>query len=415
MSTRPIEVDPSPEPVPSYLETTPPARASYLRWLLPIVVILVGSGIAWLLIFTKKSPEPRDPVATAAVVRTQTLAPTPFQFEVVAHGTVTPRTESDLVAEVRGRVIEVSPKLVAGSFFEQGDALLRFDDREYRIAVDRAQANLKLRASEFRLAQAEFGRRRELSERGAASIADLEQFESRAAVAAASRDGARAALDQAKLDLERTILRAPFDGRVRTRDVDVGQFVNPGHKIGRLYAIDFAEVKLAVPTSDLAYLDVPIAGSSEIDLPVTLSATIGEKEQSWAARLVRTEGDIDLRTRMLTLVARIEDPFVRNAGTSHSPLPTGLFVRAVVGGSSLENAYVLPLMALRDNNHVFLMDDDDRLEVRRITILRETQEHIVIAEGLENGERVVVSPLRVYSDGMQLRTLDSEDIESDAS
>ena len=404
MTTGPLPVEPpgSGGETRAHVGTRP---RPHLRWILPLAVVAAGALIVALLSWTRESPEPRDPVATTPLVRVVPVQPESVRYEVIAHGTVAPRTESDLVAEVRGRIVEVAPNFAAGAFFAEGEPLLRLDDREYRIAVDRSRAALALRTSEWRLALADVKRRRELSARGAASDAELDQFESRASVARASRDEAKAALAQAELDLERTVLRAPFEGRVRAREVDLGQFVSPGQKVGRIYGVRDAEVRLAVPTADLAFLDLSLADADALpDTPVTLSADLAGREVTWDARLVRVEGDIDLRTRMLGVVARVDDPFGREGGGE--PLPAGLFVRAAIQGRALDDVFVLPLSALRENDQVFVLDDDSRLRVRPVEVLRRSQNTVVIGEGIASGDRLIVSPLHAHSDGMTVRTVE---------
>ena len=380
-----------------------------LRWILPLVALAVGGGIFWLFVATREMPEDRDPVIPSPLVRVMTVQPQDVRFTVTSRGMVTPRTESDLVAEVRGRVLSVSERLVVGGFFAFGDELLRLDDREHRIARDRAEASVRLRESEARLAKADADRRRQLRSRGAASAADLEQFESRQLVAEASLAEARAALAQVELDLERTIVRAPFDGRVRERNVDVGQFVSPGTKIGRIFAVDYAEVRLPVQIDELAYLDAKFVGldrqtdfetDSDSDADgalVRLTGRLGGRELAWQARLVRAEAAIDEQTRMLNVVARVDDPYLLrdrvrgtdNVDSSSVPLPAGLFVEAEIEGQSVSDVFVVPVMALRDGDRVFLRDEDDQLRVREVSVLRRNRGEVVIDGGLAAGDQIV--------------------------
>jgi multidrug efflux system membrane fusion protein len=395
-----------------------------LRWILPLVALAVGVGLYWLFVATREMPDTRDPVIPSPLVRVMTVEPRDVRFSVESRGVVSPRTESDLVAEVRGRVLSLSPRLVVGGFFEQGDELLRLDDREHRIALDRAEATVRLRESEARLASADADRRRQLKSRGAASTADLEQFESREMVARASLAGAKAALSQAELDLERTIVRAPFDGRVRDREVDVGQFVSPGTKLGRIFAVDYAEVRLPLQTDELAYLDAKFVGLDRRERfeagiggsPVRLTGRLGGRELAWDARLVRAEAAIDEQTRMLNVVARVDDPYLLKLadetadgdGPPRVPLPAGLFVNADIAGRSVSGVFVIPVMALRDGDRVFVRDADDRLRVRSVSVLRRDRGEVVIDGGLAVGDQVVVSPLRIYSEGMLLRAVEAD-------
>ena len=371
-------------------------------------VLAVMSVVVALLFATSPKPEKHAPKVLVPFVRVARVSPQPFQLSVVTHGSVTPRTESDLVAEVRGRVIAVSPALEVGRFFSEGDAMLRLDGREHEIAIQRASAEVKLAEREFRLAKAEVARRRLLSKRGAASASDLEQFENRALVASAVLDQARANYAQEAHDLERTVVLAPYDGRVRERLVDVGQFVSSGTTLARIFAVDYAEVRLPIRTDELSFLDVPLGfeedADSGVDARVVLSARLGGQEMEWPARLVRSEGEIDLRTRMLHVVARVDDPYARNS-KSHPPLPAGLFVRAEIQGRELDDVYVLPTIALREQNRVFVVDAEQRLRIRQVEVMRRGREKVVVSAGLAPGDEVVVSPIRAVTDGMRVQTV----------
>ncbi len=405
MSSDPLSAEARDEAKPAFDTIDGQAQGSgrrRLMWLLPFVALAVAAAIVLLLFATRPTAVRVEVAPLIPLVRVLEVQPQTLRMQLVAHGTVSPRTESDVVAEVRGRVTWVSPALVAGGFFAEGDELLRLDGREHRIAVDRARAAVKLRRSEARLAGADAERRRALADRGAASAADLEQFEARELGASASLDEARAVLAQAQLDLERTVLLAPFAGRVRERSVDIGQFVNPGGKLARIYAIDYAEVRLPLATDDLALLDLPMGvGKAAVGAPVRLTARLGGSQQEWSARLVRTEGEIDERTRMLHVVARVDDPYARN-GTDHAQLPAGLFVRGEISGRELEGVYLLPSIALREDDRVYLLDSDDKLRIRTVQLVRRERDQLVINAGLEPGDRVVVSPMRFATDGMQL-------------
>jgi multidrug efflux system membrane fusion protein len=460
-------------------------RRKLTRWLLPVVALAAGMGVYSLLVATREKPVTADFIPISPLVRIQSVELQPLRLSVVTRGTVTPRTESDLVAEVSGRILSLSPQLVVGGFFETGDELLRLDPRQYRIARDRTRATVSLRESEERLASSEAARRRQLSQRGAASAADLEQFVSRERVAEASLAESRAILEQAELDLEHTVVRAPFDGRVRERNVDVGRFVSSGTKLGRVFAVDYAEVRLPIQMDDLAFLEGAFSGGNKqggqpgsIGLEgarVKLTGRLGGRDYDWAAHLDRAEAAIDERTRMLHVVARVENPYGRSMqddsesssvdsaiqGSGHDsdfasmppvstvvtsaserevpaglisnsiPLPAGLFVEAEIEGRLVSDVAVLPLMALRDGGRVFVFEEEvpgalttdpagsseaevagvaeGWLRVRDVSVLRRDRDRVVIDEGLETGDQVVISPLRIYSDGMRLRVVEARD------
>lgn len=430
---------PEPEEGPSSavreLDSQSDQERSVYRWILPLAAIAVGVLGYWLLVATRDKPVEKEPVVVSPLVRVMRAEPKDIRLSVISRGTVMPRTESDLVAEVRGRVVAVSPGLRTGGVFSAGDELLKLDDREFRIARDRARATLDVRKSEANLASAEADRRRELSRRGAASSADLEQFENRERVARAGLAEARSALAQAELDLERTRVLAPYEGRVRERAVDVGQFVSPGTKLGRIFAIDYAEIRLPIQTDDLAHLDFQVGdsefgdGETGAGAPVRLTGRLGGRELIWPARLVRAEAAIDDRTRMLHVVARVDDPYAMGNRTArdemesretnelssdptwtppqNTPLPSGLFVKAEIQGRALTHIFVLPVMALRDGDRIFVVDDEMKLRIRPVRVVRRDRDHVVVEGGVSQGDRIVISPLRIYSEGMQLRVVEA--------
>jgi RND family efflux transporter MFP subunit len=216
-----------------------------------------------------------------------------------------------------------------------------------------------------------------------------------------------AAREQAERDLARTEVRAPFDGRVRDERVDVGQFVSRGVSVGTLYAVDFAEVRLPVPDEELAFLDLPLVWPGELPAgegpEVRLVARFGGDEHEWLGRVVRTEGEIDPRSRMVHVVARVEDPYGRRAAAGRPPLAVGLFVQAHIRGKLARAVALLPRAALRESGQVLVVDAAGRLRFRDVDVLRAQRDEVVIRAGLADGERVSLSPLTTVVDGMRVR------------
>lgn len=375
-----------------------------MKKLLPLLVLLVGVGVAALLIATGPKVQPRASEAVAPLVRIVTVAPSTLQFSVQTHGSVVPRTESELVPEVDGRVIEMSPSLVSGGFFKKGDVLLEIDGLDYEEGLEQARAGVARARSELTNAQKNDVRQKDLMRRGAVSDAAVDNSINQVRVAQAVVREANARLSRSQRDLERTKIMAPYDGRVRSERVDVGQFVRRGDNIGTIYAVDFAEVRLPIPNADLAYLDLPLGnGEPEVSTPplVTLRADFAGTAQQWQGQVVRTEGELDPTTRMIHVVARIPEPYNREDG--RSPLAVGMFVDAEIHGQMLDDVSVLPRSALRGPNRVMVVDANDQLRFREVEVLRLADEKVYIGKGLEQGERVCISPLQSTADGMQVR------------
>ena len=231
-------------------------------------------------------------------------------------------------------------------------------------------------------------------------------------VAEAILEAAKVSLDQARRDLNRTEIVAPFDGRVRDEKVDVGQFVSRGASIAKLYATDFAEIRLPLADRQLKYLDLPgirQAFDASEGPTVRLRAHFAGAEHTWSGRIVRTEGEIDARSRMVHVVARVENPYrVERSADDRPPLAIGLFVRAEIEGPIEQGVTVVPRSALRDDRELMVVDAEDRLRLRTVDVLRIDREEVLIRTRLGAGERVCVSPLEVVVDGMRVRAIADE-------
>ena len=374
--------------------------------LLPIAVLAASLLTAALLVAARQDVARTAPVVQPPLVRVLAVAPRPVELVVRTQGTVVPRTESDLVAEVAGRVIWVSPALASGGFFAAGDPLLRIDPVDYRVAVERARAGAEARRSEERVNARNLDRGRRLAGEGLISARDLEIAENAAALARASRREAEAALEQAEIDLARTEMHAPFAGRVREERVDVGQFVARGTTLGRIYAVDYAEVRLPITAEDVAFLSLRLDGAGDDgDGPaVVLRADFAGAAREWHGRVVRTEGEIDPRSRMVHVVARVDDPYGRAVERPGVPLAVGLFVAAEIRGRTIPEAVVLPRAALHGADQVLTVDGESRLRVRTVEVLRRQGDEVVVRSGLVAGERVCLSQIEAAVDGMRVRT-----------
>ena len=377
-------------------------QATYMKAkvMVPISILAIALLGAATLLATSQRLEPTQPDPIPTVVRALTVHPKTVGMMVHAQGAVSPRTETNLVPEVSGTVVWVSPNLVSGGYFEYGELLLKVDNRDYQNLVERAEASISRAEAEDQLAQFNLTRSIELEAQKLISQADLESAVRSADVAEAVLQDARVILEQAKRDLERTEIHAPFTGLVRSERVDTGQFVSRGESVASIYGSDYVEVRLPIADSQLAYLNVPLTQRGElkeIDAPMTtLSANFAGTEQKWFGRIVRTEAEIDAMSRMVHAVARIR---AGEDGNNMSP-PVGLFVQADIEGRLVDNVFVLPRSALRNDSQVLIIDTDNRLQYRTVEILRIYRDEIYITNGLNGGEVVCLSPLQTVVNGM---------------
>jgi RND family efflux transporter MFP subunit len=371
------------------------------------VLTLVG---VFLLVVTRPEPARVEPARAIPTVRTMPGTTRTLRHIVRSQGTVRPRTEANLIAEIEGRILWIAPDFAPGGFFEADAPLVRIDPRDYELALERARARLDRALSERQFANSELQRQEGLSTGGVASVSQLADARRSATVAEATWMEARAAVEQAERDLARTEIRAPFAGRIRDEHADVGQFVSRGSALAKIYATDYAEIRLPVPDEELAFIDVPApAPGQHLDVagaPVRLSAYFAGQQTEWAGRLVRTEGEIDPRSRMVHAVARVEDPYGRKAETLRVPLAVGLFVRAEIQGAEVKDVIVVPRYAMRDATHVLIVDAEDRLRARAVEVVRIDRDEVLIQGPLGEGERICLSPVQVLIDGMKVRAID---------
>jgi RND family efflux transporter MFP subunit len=381
-----------------------------LKVVAPLLVIAGSIGGYALLQATKPEPEKNDEGPRPTSVYTVDVQRDSVALEVTAQGEVRARTEIDLVSEVGGRVIEVSPEFIEGGRVEPGVTLLRIEDTDYRLALSEAKA---------RLADAELAVQQALADQDVArkqlrndpNASDLALKKPQVAQARAQREAARAKLEQAQLDLERTSLALPFTGRVAETRVHVGQFISPGTVLGRVFATEVVEVRLALNNRQLASLGLPIGYTAETGggLDVTLRAAVAGREHRWQGKLVRLDASVDPDTRMLYAIAEVVDPYGSAASSEGMPLAVGLFVEATIEGEQLDDAVSIPANALRAGDRVYLVNDAGRLEIRQVQVAHASPQQVVIAGGLNAGEQVITSAIRNPVKGMALQSIKRPD------
>lgn len=202
---------------------------------------------------------------------------------------------------------------------------------------------------------------------------------------------AEAELARRGLDLERTKLEAPYAGRVLSRNVDLGQFVSPGAVLARIYAVDYAEVRLPLSGRQLEFVDLPhLYRGESVDErsagpKVGLRASVGRQEHRWEGQIVRTEGAVDIESRQLFVTAQVDDPYGK-AEPERPPLRVGLFVEAEIEGHLLKDVFVIPRSALREGDEVLIVNQANELLRREIEVVWGDTDRVVVREGVKDGE-----------------------------
>ncbi len=369
---------------------------------LPYAIVAGAVVVMFALAALRPKPPQRPVTPTVTAVEVVRAEAASQGFIVNAQGTVQPRTQTTLVSEVAGTVLEVSPKFAAGGFLRRGELLLRVDPKDYEVAVSRAEAALANRRALLAQEQARADQAARdwnaLQRPGTPNPLVLRTpyvAEAEANVRAAEAD-----LAAARINLDRTRVRAPFDGLLREKRADVGQFLNVGAVIAIFAATDVAEVRLPLTEADLAVVELG-EGSG---VPVTLSALGGAGP--WPGRLVRTEGTLDERTRVMHAVAEIADPYALDAEAGRIPLHFGSFVEVALPARLDREVIAVPRQALRGMDQLLIVGPSDRLDLRRVEVVRSDQQHVYVGNGLEAGERVVTTVIESPVAGMPLRVVD---------
>jgi len=366
---------------------------------------LIIFGVVGYLVLTAQKPELKKikPPVPKPMVRTINVTQGPQVVQITGEGTVQPLREIQLIPQVNGKVVFTSESLVNGGQFRQGDTLLRIDPADYRLAVTLARAKVKDSESKLRLAEEESAAAREewrllhAEDPQRREPPPLVLKEPQLAAATAKLAADRADLQKAQLDLERTELKAPFNGRVGEETVDLGQYVSPGQSLAQLYSTEAAEIVVPLEDKYLSWFHVPgfTPSNSKKGSPATVQASIAGRERTWSGRVVRAEGKLDERTRMINVVVRVDDPY-----ETKPPLAVGLFVTVEIMGDTLPQAAVIPRSALRQGEVVWVVDNDNRLNFRQVEVAARQQDEVIVRNGLQTGDAVVISPLQVVTDGM---------------
>ncbi len=378
-------------------------------WHFSIAAVLIFSGVVGLktLIASKPDLQKKRPPVPIPPARTITVKTAAHPVILTGQGTVRPIKEIRLVSQVSGKIVYVSSALVNGGAFNKGDLLLRIDPADYQIAVTLAQARVKDSESKHRLAieEAAVSRQEWMQLRAGSDPPPLVAKEPQLAAAQAKLDADHAELKKAQLQLERTHIKTPFDGRVSDKSVDIGQYITPGQTLAVIYDTAAAEIVLPMEDRELFWFQVPgftpqtVSGSQ-----AEVQVNVAGRKLSRRGQVVRSEGKLDERTRMINVVVRVASPY-----DVKPPLAIGLFATVKIKGRVITNAALIPRSALRAESIVWVVDTQGRLEFRRVNVARFSTAGVIVTSGLTDGEKVVISPIKGVSDGMKVRNVSTDE------
>ena len=392
-------------------------KGGFLRKFLMIVIpiaIVVGFIIATQVIIAmnKKPEEKKRPFNTLAVMADYAVMDN-VQLAVTTQGESRPQTEIDLVPEVAGKIVYVSPNFIEGGIIKKGETLIRIEDSDYKVSVVRAQASVAQAEQTLIREKAEGDiARRDYEELGRGNPSPLALRLPQQAQAQAALQAAQAEVESMKLQLTRTSVKAPFTGRVRTKSSDLGQYVTPGRTLGRIFSTDVVEVRLPLTDNDLAKMNLPLAyvAKDRASAPdVNLSATVAGQRRNWIGKIMRTDSAYDTQTRALFAIAEIYDPYGKGASENGVPLAPGLFVDAEIQGKTYESVITIPRDGSRPGDKVYVVDDKGKSEIRDVSVIDTDAKRAVLSSGVQTGELIILSPMEESRTAMTLKVLDVND------
>jgi len=358
---------------------------------LPIVILVGAILVAVSIGALRKPPAKVEEQRLALLVNAKALQAEDLTYRIASQGNVTPKLETTLISEVNGRIVAVSEQFVAGGFFKKGDLLIQVEQSDYLTGVKAAEAalagaraQLEEEKARGRVAEAEW---RSFTE-GNAPALGLRRPQ--LASALANVQSAEAEVERARRDLARTEIRAPYDGMVRSRNANLGQFISRGSQLGMINGTELAEIRLPLTDTDFGFL--PQGLSRELAIPVRLTAVVGGMPQEWQATIVRTEGVLDERSRVIYAVAELIDPYQRERADG-TPLQFGRFVQAEITGATASQMMRIARHLLRPGNQLLVVDEQNNLQFRTVTVARADANYAYIRDGFAATDRLVVSPV----------------------
>ncbi len=390
-----------------------------LRWLLPF--LFVGGGVAVFMMWVTPLEKKKKPPGVSRGLKTRVLE---LQIEdytssVETSGIVRAHNEVTLTSQVPGRIVAIAPQFEDGAFFKKGEVLVQLEEADFAAAVASGEAQLaqasagyaqeKARAAQARRNWEDLGYKDEPNEL-VLRLPQLREAEARV-------EAAKTQLEQARRNLRRASVVAPFDGRVRERMAGISQAISGGTPLGKIFAVDFAEVRLPISSVEMGFLELP-EDREDPPVDVILSDALDENnETKWAAEIVRTEGALDQSSLDLYAIARIRDPFGRNSGIPS--LRIGQPVIATLPGKILKDVIKIPRGAVRQLKRIYVVNKE-AMTVRGINVnpIRGNEEYLIIRdESISDGDMLAISPMAYVPDGASVEIIadtNEEDLSTEA-
>jgi RND family efflux transporter MFP subunit len=382
-----------------------------LKIILPILIIAFGVIVAKQLVQMRRAPHKAEKPKLGTLVRVMEVKKTDVPVIISATGTVQSRRRVDITPQVSGKVIWIDPDFMAGGFFREGDRLFSLEKDDYELDLEKAGAELAQAELDLTKvnSQADIARREWNTLHPDTPPSPLVVFEPQVKSAQARVTSAKATIRRGQLDLKRTTLFAPFNCRIRSENIDIGQYVRSGSSVAQIAGTSVAEAIIHLSPDELQWLTFPKTSTSSEGSKASITFSGTGKEKTWEGHVVRSLGEIDTKSRMVGIVVAVEDPYnLLKHDPFNLPLAEGLFISVNIKGKPLRDTVEIPRSAFRDDSCVWIAAPDNTLLIRQVTASRKSRDAVLISTGLDNGERVITSGVNGAANGMKLRILSGE-------
>ena len=383
-----------------------------VKRLVPVAVLIGSVFIVKAMVAAKPTPEKKPKAQRVVSLYVDKATKDSLKLTVNSHGEVKPKTEINLTSLVSGQIISISDKFAEGAEFAKNEPLIKIDDTEYKMAIIQAQAkvasakvNVDKEMANSKIKEQQWKRKNSNTK-----PSDYALNKPQIAEAIANLKAAESELENSRLNLSRTEIKAPFQGRVMLENIGIGQYVTSATDLGHIYSTDIVEVRLPLTDSQLVELNLPMGFMANDDNApvVNFSAVVGNKNHNWQGRIVRTNASIDKESRLIYAIAQVNDPYGIGAD-ENTALAVGMYVSASIESNKTQETLVLPRLALRSNNKVYVINDDGKLEIRVVNVLSTNDRFVHISSGVKAGENVVTSTVPVVTEGMVVKALTKQE------
>ncbi|RMF94497.1 MAG: efflux RND transporter periplasmic adaptor subunit [Candidatus Schekmanbacteria bacterium] len=356
--------------------------------LIPFIIIALGFVVRWALVQSKPAPNKKIEKNTGPLVNFLTVEKKDYQITVSGTGEVTPKQEANITPQVSGRIVYLSPHFLKGGFFRKGEVFFKIEPIDYELALAQAKANLQRLKNEYNRSKALF-------EKGMINENAYEK-------ALDDYKVAEARFKQAKLDLQRTVVKAPFNCLIRTEDIDIGEYVRAGNSVGTIAGTDSVEIIVPLPQKDLYWIDIPQMKSKKEGAEAEVILETPDNNFVWKGKVVRILGEINRLDRMPRVVVEVSDPYqLKKRREDKAPnLAIGSFVKVHIKGKLFPSICAIPRKLLLNDSTVWLIDNSNRLRKQKITVLHREEDVLLIKDGLDSGDRLLLTNIPGAADGL---------------